>query len=132
MADEYRSPKVTTDAVIVKDERVVLVKRLNPPYQDMWALPGGFVDYGEKVEDACVREAREETSLDVKIKKLVGVYSDPGRDPRGHTVGVAYLCEVVGGKLEGGDDAKEAQWFPLNKLPKLAFDHVEIINDLSQ
>jgi len=83
----------------------------------------------ESCEAACVREVGEETGLDVRILKLVGVYSDPARDPRRHTVTVAFRCEVVGGALVGGDDAAEARFFPLTALPKLAFDHKKIVED---
>jgi 8-oxo-dGTP diphosphatase len=124
------TPKVTADAAIVEDARIVLVRRGNPPYKDCWALPGGFVEVGERVEEACVREAKEETGLDVEAVRLVGVYSDPKRDPRGHTVGVAYLCVPEGGVLKGADDAKEARWFPLDELPVLAFDHQRIVEDV--
>jgi 8-oxo-dGTP diphosphatase len=123
------SPKVTADAVVIEDGRVLLVLRGNPPFEGMWALPGGFVDYGEDTGSACVREAYEETGLDVEIKRLVGVYSDPGRDPRGHTVSIAYLCVRVGGCLKPGDDAKETGWHNLSALPPLAFDHQKIIDD---
>ena len=123
------TPKLTTDAVIVEDGKVVLIRRVNPPFEGVWALPGGFVDVGETVEDACVREAREETCLDVGVAGLVGVYSDPSRDPRGHTVGVVFLCEKKGGELRAADDAKEAKWFSLDELPELAFDHDKILAD---
>ncbi len=125
-----KTPGLAVDAVIVDGDSVVLVKRLNPPFKGMWALPGGFVEYGETVEDALKREVLEETGLVIEIKKLAGVYSDPGRDPRGHTVSVVYLCKRKRGKLSAGSDAKEAQLFALNKLPALAFDHRKIIKDL--
>ena len=118
---------VAVDAVIVANNRIALIKRLNPPYQGCWALPGGFVEPGETLEQTCVREAQEETSLHVYVKDFIGVYSDPTRDPRGHTISVAYLCIHKGGTLKGADDAKEAQWFSLDNLPKLAFDHAKII-----
>jgi len=127
-----KTPALTVDAAIVEDGRIALIRRKNPPFQGQWALPGGFVEIGEKTEDACVREAAEETSLDVGIIRLIGVYSDPKRDPRGHTVGVVYLCERKDGVLKGADDAKEAKWFSLEDLPKLAFDHDTIIGDVRE
>lgn len=129
---EYRNPRVTVDAAIVEDGKIILIRRNNPPFEGMWALPGGFVDYGERVEDACVREAREETSLDVMILKLVGVYSDPKRDPRGHTCGIVYLCKKVDGELKASDDANDTRWFSLDELPKLAFDHSQIVADVKR
>ncbi len=123
------TPLLTVDAVIVEDDKVVLIRRVNPPFQGVWALPGGFVDVGESTEDACAREALEETGLKVKVDSLVGVYSDPGRDPRRHTVSAAYLCGVVGGELEAADDAAEARWFSFEDLPELAFDHGRILAD---
>ena len=99
-----------------------------PPFEDHWALPGGFVDYNESVDNAAIRETKEETGLDVKLIKLVGVYSEPGRDPRRHTVSVTYLAEEIGGKLRAEDDAKEVKTF---KEPpeELAFDHLKMLKD---
>jgi len=108
---------------------VLLVRRGNPPFRGMHALPGGFVDYGEAVDEAVVREVREETGLITRVRHLVGVYSDPSRDPRGHTVSPVYLLETVGGELVAGDDAAEAAFFPVEQLPELAFDHGDIIRD---
>lgn len=125
-----RDPSLAVDAVILEDERIVLVKRKNPPFQGRWALPGGFVEYGETVEEAVRREVKEETGLDVRIEKLVGVYSDPGRDPRGHTVSIVYFCRPVSGLMNAGSDAKEVKEFHLKELPALAFDHRKIIEDL--
>ncbi len=123
------TPLLTVDAVIIRDAQIVLIRRKNPPFAGSWALPGGFVDVGETVEAACAREAQEETSLQVQIKRLVGVYSDPERDPRGHTVSAAYICRVTGGELQAADDAAEASWHTLSDLPELAFDHGRIIKD---
>jgi len=128
---EYRNPALTVDSIIISDDKVVLIKRLNNPYKDSWALPGGFVEYGESVEDATVREAKEETNLDICLDKLIGVYSDPDRDPRGHTVTVAYKCSIVGGNLKSSSDAKEAKFFTIDEIKniKLAFDHEIILKD---
>lgn len=115
-----------TDAVIVREGRIVLIRRNKEPFKGMWALPGGFAEEGETAEECCEREAREETGLQVRAKKLVGVFSDPKRDPRGTVAGV-YICELIGGELKGGDDAREAKWFSLDGLPSLAFDHEKII-----
>lgn len=131
---KYQWPKTAIDAVIIDEsETVVLIRRRNPPYQNHWALPGGFIELGEKVEDAVIREAKEETGLDIKILKLVGVYSDPNRDPRGHVISITYLCKRSdrAATPSGGDDAKEAKVFNRDDLEKiqLAFDHKTIIQD---
>jgi len=125
----YKSPKLTVDGVVLKDKKVLLIKRKNPPFKGKWALPGGFVEYGEKVEDAVVREVEEETGLKTNVSSIVGVYSDPDRDPRGHTVTVVYLLEVFSSTLDFGDDADDAKFFDVNRLPELAFDHAYIIKD---
>ena len=124
-----KSPKLTVDGIVLKDGKILLIKRKNQPFENMWALPGGFVDYGEKTENAVIREMFEETGLKTEINHLVGVYSDPNRDPRGHTVSVVYLLDVCNGELKGGDDALEAKFFDLNNLPDLSFDHEYIIKD---
>jgi 8-oxo-dGTP diphosphatase len=128
-----RSPSLTVDIVIHrKDRSIVLVKRRNPPFQGEWAIPGGFVEYGETVEAAAVREAREETGLNVELLQIVGVYSDPKRDPRGHTVSICFLAREIGGELEANTDAKEAKSFPMSSLPsRLAFDHAQMLADAS-
>ena len=119
---------LTVDAIVAYRGGVVLIKRLNDPFKGYYALPGGIVEYGESTEKAVLRELKEETGLDGKIYKLVGVYSEPNRDPRGHFVSVCYL--IVGkGKLKAGSDAREAEVFKLNQLPKLAFDHEKMIED---
>ena len=126
----FKSPKLTTDGVIIQDEGILLIKRKNEPYKDKWALPGGFVEYGEKVEDSVIREVFEETGLKTKINYLFNVYSDPNRDPRGHTITLVYILESTGGTLKGGDDASEAKFFNTADLPELAFDHGKIIKQI--
>lgn len=123
-----QTPSLTVDTVILLKNRLVLVKRKNPPYQGKFALPGGFVEIGETTENAAAREAFEETGLSVEIIKLVGVYSDPHRDPRGHTVSVCYLAKGFG-ELKSGSDADSVELFDLDSIPELAFDHNKIIND---
>lgn len=126
----YHVPSPTVDAVIYDPLRgVVLVKRRNIPLG--WALPGGFVDYGETVEQAMVREAREETGLDVRLTGLLGVYSDPARDARGHTISTVFAAVASNPEaIVGGDDAELAVFFPLDALPDaIVFDHRKILDD---
>ena len=113
-------PALTVDVIVVKDGCVLLVERGNPPFRGMLALPGGFVEYGETVEEAAAREVQEETGLVVKIEGLEGVFSDPCRDPRGHSVSVVFTARVSGGKLHYGDDAASAKFVPLKKAKGLA------------
>ncbi len=121
------TPVVAADVIIEIGGRIVLIERKNFPRG--WAIPGGFVDVGESVEDAAVREMREETSLDVELRALLGVYSRPGRDPRGHTVTVVYVGRASG-TPKAADDAKTVGLFAPNDLPsELVFDHAEILAD---
>lgn len=122
-------PNLTVDGFIIYKNKIVLIKRKNKPFKDYFALPGGFVEYGERVEDAVRREVEEETGLKTKIKNLIGVYSSPNRDPRCHTVSIVYKLEVIGGELKRGSDAKCVELFDRKKIPKLAFDHNEIVKD---
>jgi 8-oxo-dGTP diphosphatase len=122
------TPLLTVDALTLFEGKIVLIRRLNPPFQNEFALPGGFVEVGETVEAATVREAKEETGLDISLIKLLGVYSDPQRDPRGHTVTVCYLAKGLG-NLKAGSDAKDIRLFGFNEIPKLAFDHNKIIKN---
>ena len=121
-----RNPVPTVDVIIEYEGGVVLILRKNPP--PGWALPGGFVDYGETVDAAAHREARQETNLDLTDLKMFSVYSDPARDPRQHTITTVFLAQGRG-LLKGGDDASQAQVFNLDNLPELAFDHKKILKD---
>lgn len=127
------TPLLTVDAVILLKNKkdLVLIRRKNSPFKGELALPGGFVDVGETVENACIREAKEETNINVKLIKLIGVFSDPNRDPRGHNVSVAFLCEPMteNEKPKALDDALSLEIVPLPRVPslKLAFDHKQII-----
>ncbi len=127
--DVYLNPALTVDGIIEKDGEILLIKRKKDPFKDKYALPGGFVEYKEKVESAVTREIEEETGLKTEVKELIGVYSERGRDPRGHTVSVVYSLGVKGGPISSGSDAKEAKYFPKYELPELAFDHKKIIKD---
>ncbi len=120
---------LTVDAIIPYKGGIVLVRRKNEPFKGKYALPGGIVEYGERVEDAAVREAEEETGLKCKVEKLVGVYSDPNRDPRGHFVSICFILVPVGGELKAGSDAEDVKVFKLEELPELAFDHEKMIKD---
>ena len=127
------TPLVAVDAVIKFNKTsIVLIRRKNPPFKGELTLPGGFVEVGECVEDACIREAYEETNIRVSIKKLIGVFSTPNRDPRGHNISIAFLCEPLTNseKPLAKDDAQslEIVKFPDIKSLKLSFDHKDIIN----
>jgi len=126
----HPSPGLVTDAVTLRGTDVLLVRRGREPWKGMWALPGGFVEVGERPEDACLRELREETGVEGAIVALLGVYGDPARDPRGHVVAIAYVCEARGRATpSAGDDADAARWWPLSALPSLAADHAQILGD---
>ena len=128
MSEKYRSPLLTVDIIVeVSDRGIVLIERKNPPHG--WALPGGFVDYGESLEKAVVREAKEETSLDVKLTEQFYTYSDPRRDARHHTVSTVFIATAEG-EPRGADDAKVARLFHEKDLPApLVFDHGQILRD---
>lgn len=125
------TPLLAADAIIELIDKpgrpIVLIERKNPPYG--WAIPGGFVDVGERLEEASIREAKEEVCLDVTLKALLGMYSNPARDPRGHTVTAVYVAEARG-EPQAADDAKNLALFTLDNLPpELAFDHKQVLDD---
>jgi len=127
LSNDHKNPIPTVDIIIELKDGIVLIKRKNPP--DGWAIPGGFVDYGETLESAAVREAKEETGLDIEIIRQFHTYSDPQRDPRQHTITTVYVAKTQGTAI-AGDDAGEVRIFKKDELPdKIAFDHRKILND---
>lgn len=122
------TPKLMVDVVIPSEDGMVLIRRGSEPFKGQWALPGGFVEVGETVEQAAAREAEEETGLAVEIARLLGVYSEPDRDPRGHNVSVAFLARVLSGQMQAATDASEVESFDPDTV-ELAFDHAKIIAD---
>ena len=126
-----KSPILTVDGIIVEKNKILLIKNAKEPFFGSWVMPGGHVEYGEKVEQAIVREMKEEICLPVRIKKLFGVYSDPKRDPRYHTTSVVFILEKKKGKIKLNEESSEFKFFYLKNLPqKIGFDHRKIINDL--
>jgi len=127
---QYKQPKLTCDIIIEMSYQgktgIVLIERKNPPLG--WALPGGFVDYGESLEQTAIREAKEETSLDVTLIRQLHTYSEPSRDPRHHTVTAVYIAKASG-IPKAMDDAKNVGIFTKDQLPPLVFDHIHILND---
>ena len=131
----YKIPSLTVDIFIFNENHeFILIKRKKDPFKDHWALPGGFVDYGETTEHAAVREAKEETSIDVELIKLFNVYSEPDRDPRGHTVTIFYLARGDFKDAKADDDAKDIDVFSFDDLNNLdiAFDHRMILNEVKE
>jgi ADP-ribose pyrophosphatase YjhB (NUDIX family) len=125
--ERYRNPIPTVDIIIENKGGIILIKRRNPPFG--WAIPGGFVDYGESLEQAAIREAKEETSLDVELIAQLGAYSEPDRDPRFHTISVVFRAKA-NGNAKAADDAVELDIFKENTLPEnIAFDHRKILSD---
>jgi ADP-ribose pyrophosphatase YjhB (NUDIX family) len=131
VVEKYRNPFPTVDVIVNIDGRILLIKRKNEPHG--WAIPGGFIDYGESAEEAARREIKEETNLDIDDIELLGVYSDPERDPRFHTLSVVYMANSKE-KPRAGDDAGETGLFLPDELPEdeIVFDHNSILRDYMQ
>ncbi|MDR4491794.1 MAG: NUDIX domain-containing protein [Candidatus Nitrosocosmicus sp.] len=130
----YKNPTPTTDVIITREEEILVVKRKRNPFKDELAIPGGFVNQNETVEQAAVREIMEETALPIRLKEILGVYSDPKRDPRKHIITTVFIGEIIGNKkIEpvAGDDASAIKWISIGSISdfKFAFDHKRILND---
>lgn len=123
---KYPRPALSADCVVVRGGKVLLIRRKNPPFMGRWALPGGFVEPGETLAEAARRELREETGLRALSLRQVEAFGDPGRDPRGWVVSVAFFIRAAG-ELKAGDDAADAAWFDAAKPPPLAFDHKKVL-----
>jgi len=133
----YPRPALTVDIIVInKDDmdKILLIKRKNEPFKDFWALPGGFIDIDEELTESALRELQEETGIsDIKLRQF-GTYGKLGRDPRGRTISVVYYGYLTNYNQDimANDDAKDLDWFSLNNLPALAFDHKEIISDFME
>ena len=126
---QWPKPTLTVDGIITKEAKILLMKRKFPPHKGTWTLPGGHVEYGERVEAALKREVLEETGLGVSPKRIIGVYSDPKRDPRYHLIAICYKTEITDGTVRQSDETDDLQWFPFNQLPNLGFDHGQMVDD---
>ncbi len=122
---------IAADAIIIEKGKILLEQRRTPPFEGKWCVPGGQLDEGETIEETCVREVKEETGLDIKIERLFGVYSTPGRDPRGVSMSAVFVCRVTGGELSNSDESSALRWFSGEEARKLkyAFDHGKILKD---
>ena len=132
--DKPRNPIPTIDIIVVENSnsnKVLLIKRKKDPFKDYFSLPGGFVNEGEKVEDAVRREAEEELLVKVEPIDILGVYSDPNRDPRGHIMSITFIVKIITGELKAGDGVAELKWIEINNLGniKIGFDHLKILSD---
>jgi 8-oxo-dGTP diphosphatase len=128
---EYRNPTPTVDIILQRDSKILMVRRKKDPFKGQLALPGGFINEGETAEEAARREAIEETSLEVEPIEILGVYSDPKRDPRKHIMSTVFVGIIVGGSDKAGDDAESIEWVELGNIEKqeIAFDHAQILRD---
>jgi 8-oxo-dGTP diphosphatase len=128
---EYRNPTPTADIILQRDSKILMVRRRKDPFKGQLALPGGFINEGETAEEAARREAIEETTLEVEPIEILGVYSDPKRDPRKHIMSIVFVGIIVGGSDKAGDDAESIEWVELGTIEKqeIAFDHAQILRD---
>ena len=128
----YRNPAPAVDVAIVHEEKIILIRRSRDPFKGKWALPGGFVEYGEPVEETALIEVMEETGMEIELVEILGIYSSPDRDPRSHTVTTTFVANPVKGDPSGGDDAAEAKWCEIDAINPndLAFDHGQMLKDL--
>ena len=124
-----RHPRIAVDGILITKGKLVAIRRKYPPFKGKMALPGGFVEYGERVEDAVVREFEEETGLKTRVDRMLGVYSDPTRDPRGQVISVVFLLRRKGGKLRSGSDAASIELVDPERTEDMAFDHAKIVED---
>ncbi len=132
MGEERKAPLASVEIIIQKDGKIVLIKREGPPFKGKWKLPGGMVEYGQTVEDAAVFEAKEETSLEVELIDILGVYSDPNRDPRFHSLATVFIAKPLNGTLKGDMvETTDAKWVAVDKLDTgdMGFDHGKILSD---
>ena len=126
---QWEKPSLAVDAIVIDDDKILLIKRGKEPWKGMLAFPGGFVEQGEDPEVAVIRELKEECGLDGVVEKLVCVKGDPNRDPRGHVVSIAYLVTAQGMPL-AGDDAADAAWYDLSEIKELAGDHMSMLENI--
>ena len=120
------------DGIVERDDKLLLVRRKKDPFKGSLSFPGGKVDEGEKVEDALKRELKEETNFDIEPTDILGVYSDPSRDPRGHRVSITFIATIKSGDAKAADDAESIVWLPINEQQDLDFDHNKILNAYRQ
>ena len=128
---KYHYPALAVDVIIEQEDMLLLIKRKNEPFKYLYAIPGGFINEGELVEAAAVREIREETSVGILLTDILGVYSAPNRDPRGHVISIVFVGKIMGGVPKAADDADSFEWLRLDDLTnsKVAFDHICILED---
>src|SRR6056297_840407 len=126
----YLNRPGVVDGIVEKNGKIILIKRGRAPYKGFYAIPGGFIDWDETAEEAVIRELKEETNLNIKVKDFLNYYDSIKRDKDRRTISLVFVCELIDeNKARDGDDASDFKWFTINELPELAFDHEKIIND---